>query len=152
MSFDTRNGTRGARQPGGKFMLWLNRMSAKRIRRTGRAAGFNALVLTTVGRKSGIARETPVGYFLGKNDSYLIVASAAGAARNPAWYYNLAAHPDQVDIETAGRRLPVTAQELHGPERDEAWQQITTAAPRFAAYQKKTDRVRGHGKVSGCGQ
>ncbi len=137
MSFDTRNGTRGARQPGGKFMLWLNRMMAKRVRKSGRAAGFNALVLTTVGRKSGIARETPVGYFPGDNGSFLIVASAAGAARNPAWYYNLAAHPNQVDIETGGRRLPVTAQELHGPERDEAWPQITTAAPRFAAYQKK---------------
>jgi deazaflavin-dependent oxidoreductase (nitroreductase family) len=140
MSFDTRNGTRGARQPGGKLMLWLNKMMIKRVRRSGRAAGFNALVLTTVGRKSGVARETPVGYFPGDNGSFLIVASAAGAARNPAWYYNLAAHPDQVHIETRGSKLSVTAQELHGSERDEAWQQITTAAPRFAAYQKKTDR------------
>jgi len=45
------------------------------------------------------------------------VASAAGAARNPAWYYNLAAHPDQVWIETAGRKA---AEQLHGAERDEA--------------------------------
>ncbi|HZN72315.1 MAG TPA: nitroreductase/quinone reductase family protein [Micromonosporaceae bacterium] len=140
MSFDTRNGTRGARQPGGKFMLWVNRMMVKRVRKSGRAAGFDALVLTTVGRKSGIARETPVGYFPGDDDSFLIVASAAGAARNPSWYYNLAAHPDQVRIETRGRRLSVTAQELHGSARDEAWRRITTAVPRFADYQKKTDR------------
>jgi len=140
MSFDTRNGTRGARQPGGKFMLWVNRMMVKRVRKSGRAAGFDALVLTTVGRKSGIARETPVGYFPGDDGSFLIVASAAGAARNPSWYYNLAAHPDQVRIETRGRRLSVTAQELHGSARDEAWRRITTAVPRFADYQKKTDR------------
>jgi len=140
MSFDTRNGTRGARQPGGKFMLWVNRMMVKRVRKSGRAAGFDALVLTTVGRKSGIARETPVGYFTGDDGSFLIVASAAGAARNPSWYYNLAAHPDQVRIETRGRRMSVTAQELHGPARDEAWRRITTAVPRFADYQKKTDR------------
>jgi len=36
--------------------------------------------------------------------------------------------------------VAVTAEQLHGPERDQAWQQITTAAPRFAQYQVKTDR------------
>lgn len=40
----------------------------------------------------------------------------------------------------AGRQVAVTAQQLHGPERDEAWRQITTAAPRFAQYERKTDR------------
>jgi hypothetical protein len=34
----------------------------------------------------------------------------------------------------------VTAEQLHGTERAAAWQQITTAAPRFAQYQQKTDR------------
>lgn len=100
MTFDTRNGTRGARQPGGKVMLWMNKLMTKRVRRTGRGPGFNALVLSTVGRKTGAARETPVGWFPGNDGSYLIVASAAGAPRNPAWYYNLAAHPDRVQVET----------------------------------------------------
>ena len=67
-------------------------------------------------------------------------ASAAGAARNPAWYHNIAAHPDQVRIEVGGRMIPVTAGQLHGAERDQAWQQVTAATPRFAAYQRKTDR------------
>jgi deazaflavin-dependent oxidoreductase (nitroreductase family) len=141
VTFDTSNGTRGARQPGGKVMLWMNKLMTKRVRRTGRGPGFNALVLSTVGRKTGAARETPVGWFPGNDGSYLIVASAAGAPRNPAWYYNLAAHPDRVQIETGdGRKIPVTAHELHGPERDEAWRQIITTAPRFAGYQDKTDR------------
>jgi deazaflavin-dependent oxidoreductase (nitroreductase family) len=140
MSFDTRNGTRGARQPGGKLMLWLNRLMMKRIRKGGRAMGFNALVLTTVGRKSGAERQTPVGWFPGDDDSFLIVASAAGAARNPAWYYNLAAHPDQAQVDLRGHKLAVTAEELHGAERDEAWRQIIAAAPRFAQYQEKTNR------------
>jgi len=140
VSFTTRNGTRGARQPGGRVMLWLNRQMIKRVRKSGRAAGFNALVLTTVGRRTGVERSTPVGWFPGPGGSLLIVASAAGAAKNPAWYHNLAAHPDRVRIETAGRTTAVTAEELHGPERDEAWRQITTAAPRFSQYQVKTDR------------
>jgi deazaflavin-dependent oxidoreductase (nitroreductase family) len=141
MSFDTRPGTRGARQPAGSLMRWGNKMMAGRIRKGGaKFLGFNALVLTTVGRKSGAERTTPVGWFPGPDGSWLIVASAAGAARNPAWYYNLAAHPDQVQIEVGGRKVAVVAEQLHGDQRAEAWQQITTAAPRFAGYQQKTDR------------
>jgi deazaflavin-dependent oxidoreductase (nitroreductase family) len=140
VSFTTRNGTRGARQPGGRLMLWLNMQMIKRVRKRGRAAGFNALVLTTIGRKTGAERSTPVGWFPGPDGSWLIVASAAGAARNPAWYYNLAAHPDRVRIETAGRAVAVTAEQLHGAEREQAWRQITAAVPRFAQYERQTDR------------
>lgn len=144
MSFDTRTGTRGRRQPGtgGPIGRWVTKRVLNRIRRKGKVPGlgFNALVLTTIGRKSGLQRQTPVGWFPGQDDSRLIVASAAGAARNPAWYYNLAAHPDQVWIETPSGKVAVTAEQLHEAEREEAWQQITTAAPRFAAYQKATDR------------
>ena len=97
-------------------------------------------MLTTVGRKSGLVRTTPVGYFRDGNN-WLIVASAAGARKNPAWYHNVAANPDKVEIETAGQKVAVIAAQLHGPERDEAWRQITTAAPRFEKYRQKTDRV-----------
>lgn len=142
MSFDTRDGTRGARQPRGRVARWMNKMMAGRVRRTGRGPGISALVLTTVGRKSGIERQVPVGWFPGGDDgSYLIVASAGGAARNPDWYRNLAAHPDQARIEIGdGREIPVTARELHGEEWDAAWAKIVAAAPRFAGYVKKTDR------------
>ncbi len=142
MSFDTAAGTRGARQPGGFAFRSVNKLMASRIRRKGggRFLGFNALVLTTVGRKTGAERTNPVGWFPGRDGSWLIVASAGGAARNPAWYYNIAAHPDQVQIEVEGRKAAVVAEQLHGAERAEAWQQITAAAPRFAQYQQKTDR------------
>ncbi len=114
-------------------MSWIRR-------RGGSFMGMNALVLTTIGRKSGVERATPVGWFPGEDGSWLIVASAAGAAKNPAWYHNIAAHPDKVRIELAGRTVAVTAEQLHGPEREQAWRQITTAAPRFAQYEEKTDR------------
>jgi hypothetical protein len=45
-----------------------------------------------------------------------------------------------VQIEVDGRRIGVTAEQLHGAERAQAWQQIAAAAPRFAQYQAKTDR------------
>ena len=100
MSFDTAVGTRGARQPSGFVLRAVKNMMACRIRRKGgKVMGFNALILTTVGRKTGAERTTPVGWFPGQDGSWLIVASANGAAGNPAWYYNIAAHPDQVQIE-----------------------------------------------------
>jgi deazaflavin-dependent oxidoreductase (nitroreductase family) len=123
-------------------MRAFNTMAARRIRRKSnvKMMGVDTLLLTTVGRKSGERRTNPVGWFNGGNGDWLIVASANGATDNPAWYYNIAAHPDQVSIELNGARIAVTAAQLHGPERERAWTQITTESPRFAGYQSKTDR------------
>jgi deazaflavin-dependent oxidoreductase (nitroreductase family) len=65
---------------------------------------------------------------------------AAGSAQNPAWYRNIAAHPDRLQIELPGQTIPVTAEQLSGPAREQAWQQIVAAQPRYAKYQQKTDR------------
>lgn len=102
--------------------------------------GTDGLVLTTTGRKSGERRSTPLVWFPGDGASWLIVASAAGAPRNPAWYYNIAAHPDRVQIEIGGRTIPVTAEQLHGEERQRAWRAIVSASARFTKYQQQTDR------------
>ncbi len=142
MSFSASNGTRGARQPGGAFMAWFNKRMAKKIRgKGGKAMGLDPLLLITIGSKSGQVRETPVARFPGPEGSWYVVASANGAARNPAWYYNVAAHPDQVRIVIEGTETPVIAEQLHGEHRERAWQQICTAQPRFAKYATKTDRA-----------
>ena len=142
MSFNTPNGTHGARQPrAGAMLRWFNQRTMNRLgRKGGKFMGMDALVLTTIGRKTGTERSSPVAWFPGNDGSWLIVASAGGAPKHPSWYYNIAAHPDRVQIAMAGRKTAVTAEELHGAERAEAWQQITTAAPRFAGYERKTDR------------
>jgi deazaflavin-dependent oxidoreductase (nitroreductase family) len=142
MAFDTPNGTRGARQPGRtRIEQWASRGMVNRIRRRGRPERAKTLVLVTVGRKTGAERITPVRRFPARDGSTVIVASASGAARNPSWYYNLAAHPDRARIEYAGQRVEVSARQLHGPERDEVWRQITAQAPGYARYEKTTDRV-----------
>jgi deazaflavin-dependent oxidoreductase (nitroreductase family) len=140
MSFDTRSGTRGARQPRGPLLKFGNWLAMGSIRRKANS-GRQVLILTTIGRKSGATRQSPAAWFPAAGGGWLIVASAAGARGNPGWYYNLGAHPDQVTIEVGGRTVPVTAEQLHGAERDAAWQQIITEGPQFAAYQRKTDRV-----------
>lgn len=94
--------------------------------------GMQELVLSTVGAKSGTPRHTPGAYFPDGTDSWLIVASANGAAKNPAWYYNLAAHLDTVQIQIAGRTIEVSAEQLHSNARQQAWRHITSTADRFA--------------------
>lgn len=142
MSFSYPVGTRGARQPSNRFFRWMNDRAARRMKRSGGATfmGMDALVLNTVGRRSGKKRASPLGWFPGEPDGWIVIAAAAGATHNPAWYFNLAAEPDHVTIDLAGRTVPVTGRELHGDEREAAWTRITTAVPRFASYQKKTDR------------
>jgi deazaflavin-dependent oxidoreductase (nitroreductase family) len=139
-AFDSRRGTRGSRQPKGRLMVWGNAFMARRIRKGKNPFSFGTLVLTTTGRKSGLERTVPVGWFPDGDGNWLIAASANGATDNPAWYYNLAAAPDKARIEVDGTEIPVIAQQLHGAEREAAWSIIATASPRFAEYQVKTDR------------
>ena len=135
MSFTHPTGTRGAKQPGRSFR-WMNRLMMGRARRTERKTmGMSLLVLTTVGRKSGQARQTPLAWFPGPDGGWLVVASATGAPANPAWYLNLAAHPDQVTVEQGGRKVAVTAEELHGAEREQAWRADHRRAANFRKYE-----------------
>jgi deazaflavin-dependent oxidoreductase (nitroreductase family) len=143
MSFETPRGTRGVATPGflKPVAKLFNKVASRQIRKSGKAFGtMPALVLTTVGAKSGAERSNPVAYFPDGQGNWLIVASFAGAARNPAWYHNIAAHPDKVRAVIDGRTLNVSVEELSGPERAAAWKQITAASHRFAGYQEKTDR------------
>ncbi|MBI3971316.1 MAG: nitroreductase family deazaflavin-dependent oxidoreductase [Chloroflexi bacterium] len=67
--------------------------------------GAPLLLLTTVGAKTGKTRRTVLGWFPDGDKSWLVVASYAGAARHPAWYFNLAKNPDKVWIEVGKREV-----------------------------------------------
>ncbi len=141
-TFDARPGTRGTRQPRGRLVLWINGFVARRLRKGSKTPGldFDMLLLTTAGRKSGLERTSPLGWVSDGNGGWLIAASASGAAGIPAWYHNLAAAPDKARIEINGATIPVAAEQLHGTERETAWQTLTAGIPRFGRYAEKTDR------------
>jgi deazaflavin-dependent oxidoreductase (nitroreductase family) len=144
MSFDkTPAGTRGGRGTGraNAMTRFLMKTMTSWHRRSGdRFQGMDLVYLTTVGARSGERRQTTVSRFPDSERSWLVVASAGGAARHPAWYHNIAAHPDQVWAEVGGQRHPVRAEQLEAEERAQAWQRITASQPRYAGYQRKTDR------------
>ena len=135
------SGTRGARTPP-KFVGKLVMPLMMRLhRRAGdRFQGMDLLYLTTVGARSGQQRTHPVARFDDGAGGWFVVASFAGAAHHPAWYLNLAAHPDRVIVEIGGHKHHVSVEQLAGDERARAWEQITTAAPNFKGYTDKTDR------------
>ena len=143
MSFQkSPGGTRGARVPPSNGVTRaLNRVAMSWHRRSGdKFQGQDLLYLTTVGAKTGQKRQSTVARFPDGEDAWLVVASAGGSAHHPAWYHNIAAHPDQVKVEMAGRKVAVSAEQLHGQAREQAWQRIKNDFPRFAKYEQKTDR------------
>lgn len=78
--------------------------------------GQTALVLETVGRKSGQVRAAPLLYMADGND-FIILASNYGQEHPPAWWFNLQARPEAT-VLWKGWRVPVVANELAGDERE----------------------------------
>ena len=58
----------------------------------GTQKGKPVIVLTSQGAKSGKIRKIPL-MRIEHNGVYAVVASYAGAPKNPFWYYNLVANP-----------------------------------------------------------
>ena len=141
MTFDTQAGTRGARPPSlsGPIGRWVQQLMMRQHRRSWKFQGMDLLFLTTVGRKTGQERVNPVAWFPYGDGTWLIVASAAGSAQNPAWYRNLAAHPDRIRIELRDKTVPVTAEQLSGPAREEARRRCGTR-PGSAPNRQPTPR------------
>ena len=95
--------------------------------------GFPVLVLHNKGAKSGQLRETPLLY--GKDgDNILLVASKAGAVKNPAWYHNLKAHPD-VEVNRRGKMEKRRAREAEGEEYERLWKVVNHLYAGYDTYQ-----------------
>ncbi|MGC2208396.1 MAG: nitroreductase/quinone reductase family protein [Candidatus Dormiibacterota bacterium] len=140
-------GSRGAKGPAlmNRLFAPFMRMQVSRYRRSQgpeqpRMMDFPAVVLTTVGAKSGQQRTVPLGGFPDGPDAWLVVASAGGAARHPAWFINMARHSDQIWVEVGKRKFRARGESLRGERREQALRQIAAISSRYAAYQKKTDR------------
>ncbi|HEY1507984.1 MAG TPA: nitroreductase family deazaflavin-dependent oxidoreductase [Solirubrobacteraceae bacterium] len=100
------------------------------------AIGQPILLLHTRGAKSGQPRVTPLLY-TPHDGGFVVVASKAGATRNPAWYHNVLAHPQAVEVEVRGRRFAVTAHEAEGAERDELWRTVNDHYNGYEVYQQR---------------
>jgi deazaflavin-dependent oxidoreductase (nitroreductase family) len=100
--------------------------------------GTQTLLLTTIGRKSGEQRTTPLIY--GRHgDSFTIVASKGGTDEPPAWYLNLSENPE-VEVQVKGDRFQARARTASSDEKPELWKLMVAEWPSYDEYQRKTDR------------
>lgn len=102
------------------------------------ATGRNFLILTTIGRKSGQERHTPLFYFANEGN-FIIIASNGGAQKHPTWWLNLQSNP-KARIQLKQRHISVTAHQAVGEERERLWSIISEKYQNFVGYQKKTPR------------
>jgi deazaflavin-dependent oxidoreductase (nitroreductase family) len=93
------------------------------------------LLLTTIGARSGRPLTTPLN-FSRDQDRLVVIASAGGAARHPAWYHNLVAHPD-VLVEHDGETFRASATVAVEPERTRLFDRQAAAMPFFDAYRRR---------------
>src|SRR2546425_9121906 len=142
-------GTRGTKMPFQGALMKIAKpfadMQVSRYRRSKDATapmmmGFPTVLLTTIGARSGTERTHVLGGFADGEDAWLVMASKGGAPTHPAWFINLAKSPDKIWLEIGNRKLRVVARLLKAREREEALARIAAVAPRYAGYQKKTDR------------
>lgn len=100
--------------------------------------GFQVLVLTTIGRKTGERRLSPLIYTRGGDRLYLF-GSNFGQASHPAWTSNLLANPDAW-VCMGGQEIAVRATRLSGAEYEHACKLFMNYLKAYPAYRSRTDR------------
>jgi deazaflavin-dependent oxidoreductase (nitroreductase family) len=96
-------------------------------------------MLTTIGRKSGRAIDTPIFYFRDGNAFY-VIGSKGGAPRHPLWFLNLQDDPQAWVRVGGGAKIPVLSRIAEGPERSRLWAKAAMLYPPYDEYQIKAGR------------
>jgi deazaflavin-dependent oxidoreductase (nitroreductase family) len=110
------------------------------LRATGGRLGLGLVLptalLETRGARSGAVRRNGVIYFH-DGERVIIIASKAGAARHPAWFHNLRAHPDVTLNGT-----PMHATVVDDPtERTRLWGLADRVFAPYARYRRDAARA-----------
>lgn len=123
-------------------MKEINRRTVEQFRAGGEIEGMHRerlVLLTTVGRRSGEQRTTPMMFHRDGEHVY-VIASNRGAPQHPDWYRNLVADP-RVTVEIGDTTYNATATPLSGDEYGRVWTDVKQAYPFFAEHETKAERV-----------
>ncbi len=116
-----------------KVHVALYRASRGRLGR--RVPGWPATEIVLVdhrGARSGRQRTSPL-MICRDGEAIAVVASKAGQPTNPAWYYNLLAHPNTT-VQVGAERRPVRARVAEGDERERLWASFVAGFPEYETY------------------
>ena len=124
-----------------RSMSWVNvvvfRLSGGRVGSRFRG-GAPVLLLTTIGRRSGTPRTTPLLY-LAEGEKLLVVASQGGMSRHPSWFRNLEAQPE-VDVQIGSEHRKLRARRASDEEKAGYWPRLVAMYSDFDDYQARAPR------------
>jgi deazaflavin-dependent oxidoreductase (nitroreductase family) len=101
--------------------------------------GMAAVELTTIGRQSGLPRQTMLTSPVSDDARVVLVASKGGDDRDPQWYRNLSANPD-VEVAIDGSTRKMRARTATADEKAALWPDIVAAYKGYDSYQKRAGR------------
>lgn len=119
-----------------RLMRWSNGSLNMTV---GTGYADNSMLLRCAGAQSGKARDVPVFAFE-HDGGWVLIASAGGQERNPAWYHNLKAHSRCALLVPHRGEVSCVAHEAEGEERERAWKAANAGYSGYAAYQQRTQR------------
>ena len=100
--------------------------------------GAPVCLVTAQGARSGQWRTTPLIY-LADGERVVLVASKGGMSHHPAWYHNLAEHPD-CRVQIGSRVREMSARRASDAEKAQLWPRLLAIYPDYADYQARTER------------
>lgn len=104
-----------------------------------RPGKWGALLLTTVGRRSGEPRSVIIGYYEDGPNLVSMAMNGWGAAE-PAWWLNLQAHPETI-VEMADEApREMLGRAARGEERERLWQRWRELDKNLDAYAARRPR------------
>ena len=104
----------------------------------GRLGAQRILLLTTTGRRTKKSRTVPLTFFE-DGERLVIIASAGGAPRDPAWWKNLQENAE-ASVQIDGERRRMRARIASVEERARLWPRVKKENPAYAQYEQRTTR------------
>ncbi|MDG2307885.1 MAG: nitroreductase/quinone reductase family protein [Candidatus Binatia bacterium] len=120
--------------------VWVYEITRGRLGAS--AKNMQNLLLRGIRRKSGKKFAVCLPYWLDDDGRRIVVASYAGARKNPAWYHNVKdtrANP-KVTVRDGARVFAARVEILEGDEYERLWERICADRPFYARYQGRTSR------------
>jgi deazaflavin-dependent oxidoreductase (nitroreductase family) len=118
--------------------MWVYRKTNGRVGATWLGKEAPICLLTTTGRRSGMAHTVPA-IFMVDGHSLVLVASQGGTTTHPDWYLNVVANP-RVTVDIEGDAQAMVARTAAPDEKAELWPRLVAMYPKYDALQEKTER------------
>jgi deazaflavin-dependent oxidoreductase (nitroreductase family) len=97
--------------------------------------GLPIVQLTMTGARTGKQRTLPL-VSLPVDEKFVLIATNFGQKHNPAWYYNLVAHPE-CDVFFKGRSGKYIAHVIDGEAREKYWRLALSYYIGYKSYEKR---------------